>query len=104
MFTTASTSTEIDWIASWQASAALQAEFVSAASYAAFMKYETRRPGFSKPDFKSSSSNAPVLADCDEARWAAEWRARSDLQADYLNAESYVSVKRREPRKPAANA
>lgn len=78
--------------ADWRASAALQAEFPSAESYAGYQagiatgRIRPWRGAADAPPAPTGTSNFVQLRET----WRAEWSARADLQRDFASADSYA--------------
>jgi len=96
--TAATNPAEARWKSEWEASAKLQAEYPTAASYVATMKRQAMNAGIAAVHADRAIAS-PVKATPEiEERWKSEWAASAKLQAEYPTAPSYVATMKRDAR------
>lgn len=87
------------WEAEWAKKPALQAEYPTAAAYAAIMRRGGPSAGAAKAGAVPAANHQPsTFSPQVVERWNAEWAASAALQAEYPTAAGYVATMKRAAR------
>jgi len=87
------------WTTEWAKKSALQAEYPTAAAYAAAMRRGVLSAGKKTPVTAPAVNSQPgTFGPKAVERWNAEWVASAALQAEYPTAAAYVASMKRAAR------